>query len=120
MAKPAAGAPDDKVRLYEALVASLPGVERKGARFPYTSLNGNMFSILSPEGVMGLRLAKVDREAFLTDHEAKLYETHGAVVAEYVALPATLLSDTEAMSGYVAKSFAYARTLKPKPTTRPK
>ncbi|HEY3951166.1 hypothetical protein [Phenylobacterium sp.] len=120
MAKPAPGAPADKVRLYEALIAGLPGVERKGAKFPYTSLNGNMFSILSTTGVMGLRLAKADREAFLRDHAAKLYESHGAVMPEYVAVPDALLADTAAMTPYVAKSFAYAQTLRPKPTTRPK
>jgi hypothetical protein len=48
MVKLAPGAPPEKVRLYEALIATLPGVERKGAALPYTSLNGNMFSILSP------------------------------------------------------------------------
>jgi TfoX/Sxy family transcriptional regulator of competence genes len=120
MAKPAPGAPEDKVRLYEALIASLPGVERKGAKFPYTSLNGNMFSILSPEGVLGLRLAKADREAFLADHGASLYTSHGATMPEYVAVPAALLADTERMKAYVAKSFAYAQTLRPKPTTKPK
>ena len=77
MAKPAAGAPEEKVRLYEALIAGLHGVERKGAKFPYTSLNGNMFSILSPKGVMVLRLSKPDREAFLSDHGAALYASHG-------------------------------------------
>src|SRR6185312_14551602 len=104
MAKPAPGAPQDKVRLYEALIASLPGVERKGAAFPYTSLNGNMFSILSKEGVMGLRLAKADREAFLSDHGASLYTSHGATMAEYVAVPGDLLADTARMQPYVDKS----------------
>jgi hypothetical protein len=120
MAKPAPGAPEDKVRLYEALIASLPGVERKGAAFPYTSVGGNMFSILSKEGVMGLRLSKPDREAFLSDHGASLYTSHGATMPEYVAVPAALLADTARMQAYVAKSFAYAQTLKPKPTTKAK
>jgi TfoX/Sxy family transcriptional regulator of competence genes len=120
MARPAPGAPPEKVRLYEALIASLPGVERKGAAFPYTSLNGNMFSILSKEGVMGLRLAKADREAFLSDHGASLYTSHGATMPEYVAVPGDLLADTARMQSYVAKSFAYAQTLKSKPTTKPK
>lgn len=120
MPKPPPGAPEDKVRLYEALIATLPGVERKGAKFPYTAVNGNMFSILSPQGVMGLRLAPVEREAFLLDHSAALYQSHGAVMAEYVAVPAALLSDSVRMAAYVARSFAYAQTLKPKPTTRPK
>ena len=120
MAKPAPGAPPENVRLYEALIASLPGVERKGAAFPYTSLNGNMFSILSKEGVMGLRLGRADREAFLSDHGASLYTSHGATMPEYVAVPPDLLADTARMQAYVAKSFAYAQTLKPKPTTKPK
>src|ERR1700760_2099859 len=120
MAKPAPGAPEDKVRLYEALIATLPGVERKGAKFPYTSLNGNMFSILSPSGTMGLRLGKADREAFLRDHGASLYTSHGATMPEYVAVPDALLADTGRMQPYVAASYAYAQTLRPKPTTKPK
>ena len=120
MAKPAAKAPADKVALYDALIAGLPDVERKGAGFPYTSLNGNMFSILGASGVMGLRLSPGDREAFLSAHGAKLYESHGAVIKEYVAVPAALLADRAAMAPYVQASYAYAKTLRPKPTTRPK
>jgi TfoX/Sxy family transcriptional regulator of competence genes len=118
MAKPAPGAPAETVRLYEALIATLPGVERKGAKLPYTSLNGNMFSILSAKGVMGLRLSKADREAFLKDHGASLYADYGTVMPEYVAVPADLLADTERMTSYVAASFAYAQTLRPKATTK--
>jgi hypothetical protein len=33
--------PAERVALYEKLVASLPGVERKGADNPYTAINGN-------------------------------------------------------------------------------
>lgn len=120
MAKPAPGAPPEKVRVYEALIATLPGVERKGAALPYTSLNGNMFTILSRKGVMGMRLSKPDRESFLRDHSADLYADYGKVMEEYVAVPDALLADTERMRPYVAASLAYAQTLKPKPTTRPK
>jgi hypothetical protein len=120
MAKPAPGAPPEKVRLYEALIATLPGVERKGAKLPYTSLNGNMFSILSAKGVMGLRLSKANREAFLADHGASLYADYGTVMPEYVAVPDDLLADTARMTPYVAASLAYTQTLKPKPTTMKK
>jgi hypothetical protein len=120
MAKPAAKAPADKVALYDALIAGLPDVERKGAGFPYTSLNGNMFSILGAGGVMGLRLGPGDREAFLRDHQARLYESHGVVMREYVAVPDALLADRAAMAPYLQASYAYAQTLRPKPTTRPK
>ena len=120
MAKPAPAAPPEKVRLYEALVATLPQVERKGAALPYTSVNGNMFSILSRKGVMGLRLSKADRESFLKDHRASLYADYGTVMPEYVAVPDDLLADTARMTPYMAASFAYAQTLRPKPTTRKK
>jgi TfoX/Sxy family transcriptional regulator of competence genes len=118
MGKPAPGAPPEKVHFHEALIATLPGVERKGAKLPYTSLNGNMFSVLSAKGVMGLRLSKAAREAFLAEHCASLYADYGTVMPEYVAVPDDLLADTARMTPYVAASYAYAQTLKPKPTTK--
>jgi len=56
--------PAEKMALYEKAVATLPGVERKGADNPYTSLNGNMFSPLSAvTETTALRLPKEEREA---------------------------------------------------------
>jgi hypothetical protein len=70
MAKPAAGAvPLDKLELYEKLVATNPSVERKGATVPYTSVNGNMFSYLSKEGKLELRLPAGEREMFLKKYK---------------------------------------------------
>ena len=34
------------VDLYDRLIATMPKLERKGAANPYTSLNGNMFTLL--------------------------------------------------------------------------
>ncbi len=50
---------------YDALVATHPDVERKGAATPYTSMNGHMFSFLTPDGTLALRLSAADREAFV-------------------------------------------------------
>jgi hypothetical protein len=108
-----------RLALYEKLVATLPGVERKGAANPYTSLNGNMFSILTPAGVMAFRLGKEDREEFLAKYAAKLHESYGVVQKEYVAVPETLLGNAAALKKTIVKSYAYAQTLKPKATTRP-
>jgi hypothetical protein len=38
--------PNDKVALYDKLIATNPAIERKGDANPYTSLNGNMFTLL--------------------------------------------------------------------------
>jgi hypothetical protein len=35
------------VDLYDKLIATNPKIERKGAANPYTSLNGNMFTLLA-------------------------------------------------------------------------
>ena len=52
--------------LYEALVATNPKVDRKGKTMPYTSLNGHMFSMLTKEGQLALRLAVFSMHSFLT------------------------------------------------------
>jgi hypothetical protein len=33
------------VAIYDALPATTPGIDREGAAMPYTSVNGNMFSL---------------------------------------------------------------------------
>ncbi|HLR04707.1 MAG TPA: hypothetical protein VK117_02780 [Pyrinomonadaceae bacterium] len=58
--------------LYEKLVATNPKVDRKGATMPYTSLNGHMFSLLTREGWLALRLPSDAREAFLKKYKTKL------------------------------------------------
>jgi hypothetical protein len=107
--------PAEKVALYEKLLATQPEIERKGADNPYTAVNGNMFSLLvSPEGRMALRLPKEEREQFLKKYKTTLFEAYGAVMQEYVAVPDGLLAKTKELQKYLAVSYAYAKTLKPK------
>lgn len=107
--------PAEKVALYEKAVATLPGVERKGADNPYTSLNGNMFSLLSAvTETMALRLPTETREAFLKKYKSKLFEVYGAVMKEYVTVPDALLKNTKELQKYMTLSYEYAKTLKPK------
>jgi TfoX/Sxy family transcriptional regulator of competence genes len=106
------------LRAYDALVATHPELERKGATMPYTSMNGNMFSFLTPDGVLALRLPATDREAFVETYDTKLVEQHGAVMKEYVAVPAELLDRLEELKPWFDRSCEYVATLKPKKTTR--
>jgi hypothetical protein len=111
--------PAEKIAQYEKLVATLPGVDRKGADNPYTALNGNMFSLLlSPEGRLALRLPKDEREQFLKKYKTTLFEAYGAVMQEYVAVPDKLLLKTKELQKYFAMSHTYAKTLKAKPTKK--
>jgi TfoX/Sxy family transcriptional regulator of competence genes len=121
MAKPpAATAPQDKIDLYEKLVATNPAVERKGATVPYTSLNGNMFSYLSKAGKLALRLPAPAREAFLKKYKARLCEAYGVVQPEYVEVPDSLLASTRELKKFFDLSYEYAGSLKPKPTAKKK
>jgi hypothetical protein len=109
--------PAEKIALYEKAVATLSGVQRKGAANPYTSLNGNMFSLLSAvTETMALRLPKGEREAFLKKYKSKLFEAYGAVMKEYVTVPDALLKNTRELgtAKIHALSYEYAKALKPK------
>jgi len=119
LAKPkAASAPSDTQELYEKLVATNPKVERKGATVPYTSLNGHMFSYLSKEGKLALRLPPADREAFLKKYRAKLCEAYGVVQPEYIEVPDALLASTHELRKFFDAGYDYVASLKPKPTKR--
>jgi len=103
---------------YERLVATIPGVERKGKTLPYTSLNGHMFSFLGEGGAIALRLAPDDRQAFIDQYGASLHEAHGAVMREYVRVPDSLADDTAELAPWFERARAYVAGLKPKPTKR--
>jgi TfoX/Sxy family transcriptional regulator of competence genes len=120
MSKAAAGAPADKLALYEKLVATNPKVERKGAAFPYTSLDGHMFSILTKTGTLALRLPAAERDAFVKKYKTKLSVQYGTVMKEYVEVPDALLKNTRELKKFFDLSCGYVSSLKPKPTTRKK
>jgi hypothetical protein len=110
----------DKLALYEKLVATNPKVERKGAAVPHTSVNGHMFSYLSKEGKLELRLPAGEREAFLKKYKATACEAYGKIQPEYVEVPDSLLASTQELKKFFDSSYAYAASLKPKPTTKKK
>ena len=110
----------DKLELYEKLVAAHPKVERKGAAMPYTSVNGHMFSFLTKEGKLALRLPTEELDVFLKKYKTKLCEQHGVVMKEYALVPDALLKKTPELKKCFELSYAYVASLKPKATTKKK
>jgi hypothetical protein len=106
------------IELYEKLVATTPEVERKGDKNPYTSLNGNMFTLLHQSQVLAIRLPEDAREAFLRKYKSKIFEAYGSPMKEYVEVPDSLLKKTRDLQPYFKMSYEYAKTLKPKPTKK--
>jgi len=111
---------NEKVALYEALIATQPEIERRGDANPYTSLNGNMFTLLHQSETLAIRLPAGEREKFLKKYKTTLFEAYGAVMKEYVRVPDSLLRKTGELRKYLEISYGYAKTLKPKPTTKKK
>jgi len=103
--------------LYDELIATIPAIQRKGAANPYTSLNGNMFTLLH-QSRLAIRLPENAREAFLQKYKTTLFEAYGTVMPEYVAVPDALLKNAKQLQKYLAISYEYAKTLKPKPTKK--
>ena len=48
----------NKLAIYDKLVTSNSSIKRKGDTMPYTSLNGNMFSLLGKDGSLGVSTIK--------------------------------------------------------------
>ncbi len=109
-----------KLEIYDKLIDQCSRFERKGKTTPYTSINGHMFSFLSKEGIMGLRLSEMDRKYFIEKYNSYLMEQYGRIMKEYVSVPNALLSDTSELSKYLQKSFNYVSELKPKLTKKKK
>jgi TfoX/Sxy family transcriptional regulator of competence genes len=112
--------PTEKLEFYDNLIGNNPEIERKGKTTSYTSINGHMFSFLSKEGIMGLRLSKNDREDFTQKFKGNLMKQHGRIMKEYVEIPNDLLQNTEQLNKYLTKSLNYVSQLKPKPTKNKK
>ena len=107
----------ENVALYDKLIATNPKLERKGDANPYTSLKGNMFTLLH-QNRLAIRLPEDEREKFLKKYKTSLFEAYGAVMKEYVAVPDDLLAKTIELQKYLELSYEYAKTLKPKPTKK--
>lgn len=83
---------------------------------PYTALNGNMFTFLDKEGCLAMRLPPDARAAHEAAHGGGPVMQYGAVMKDYVAVPATA-TDAD-IADLFRRSLAYAQTLTPKATKK--
>jgi hypothetical protein len=114
-------APPEKVALYQRLLESVEGIDTK-SNFgsAYTAVNGNMYTMISKHGVVGIRLPQPDRDEFLAKYDAELFRGNPAwpPAKEYVAVPDGLLGDTATLTPYLEVSLRYALSLKPKKASK--
>lgn len=113
--------PPEALEMYAAVVAgSASGVDVKGAKNPYTSRNGHMFSFLDAEGAMALRLSDDDQDTFKDTYDSGPVMAYGSVMRGYVSVPADLLGKTSELAEWFDRSHEWIGTLKPKATKKSK
>ena len=105
----------------EALAAYRSAVERsscgsevKGAKNPYTSRNGHMFSFLTGEGTMALRLSNELTAEFRSSYESGDVTQYNSTMRGYSSIPADLLADTDTLAAWFDRSWDWIGTLPPK------
>lgn len=113
MAKAAYEGPEEALALYQAAVEAA-GLERKGAKSPYTSRNGHMYSFLDPTGAMAIRLSAEVGEEFKVDYESGPVEQYGRTMRGYVSVPPALLANPDELATWIQTSHEWIGTLKPK------
>ena len=113
--------PAEALEQYKVVVeASASDAVVKGAKNPYTSRNGHMFSFLDAGGSMALRLSEDLGEQFQASYESGPVTSYGSVMRGYVSVPPDLLADPDELTAWFEKSYDWIGTLPPKPTTKRK
>lgn len=109
---------DAVIAIYDRLISPYPDLTRKGKATAYTAVNGNMFSFVGPDGEVCIRLSKPDIADFGIDYANDPVIRYNSVMQGYVAVPENLLENEIALAEWFAKSVAFARDLKPKPSKK--
>jgi len=105
---------EDKLKIYDELVAKCPRFERKGKTMPYTSANGYMFSLLNKAGEIGIRFSKEVQEKYLDEFDSTIFTSYNAVMHGYVLIPDRMLDDLDSVARYLDESYEYVMSLEPK------
>jgi len=104
--------PADKLALYEALIKSVPQIERKSAVH------------LNPEGIhperlcegllVSIRLPPDALAAFLKKYKTTLFRSYRVIKKDWAIVPASLLKNTKELKKHLEVSYEYVKTLKPR------
>lgn len=105
---------EEKLKVYDELVAKCSRIERKGKTMPYTSANGYMFSLFSKDCEIGIRFSKEVQEKYIEEWPTTIYMSYGAVMKGYVLIPEEMLKDLDSVVKYLDESYDYVMTLEPK------
>lgn len=110
--------PPDALARYDALIAGNPAVERKGAKNPYTSRNGHMFSFLDETGTLAIRMSDELQAEFSERYKTGPVVQYGRIMRGYLSVPDDLFERSSELQPWFDAAHDWIGTLKPKPTSR--
>ena len=105
---------EEKLKIYDELVAKCPRFERKGKTMPYTSANGHMFSLLNKDGEIGIRFSKEVQKKYMEDFDTTIYRSYDSIMHGYILIPDHMLEDLDNVARYLDESFDYVMSLESK------
>ena len=105
---------EEKLKVYDELVAKCKRFKRKGKTMPYTSANGYMFSLFNKEGEIGIRFSKEVQKKYMEALNTTHYNSYGAVMKGYILMPDEMLEDLDTLAKYLNESYDYVMSLKAK------
>lgn len=105
---------EEKLNVYDELIAKSSRFKRKGKTMPYTSANGYMFTLFNKEDQIGIRLSKESQARFKEKYNSGPYFSHGAKMKDYVIVPDEMLNDLDHLSKYLEESYDFVCSLPPK------
>ena len=106
--------PADRLTLYDELVASVEGVDRKGAANPYTSRNGYMTSFIDKAGEVSLRLSRADQAEFIESYDTRIPVQYGKNMPDFAVVPNDLLERQDELRPWFVRSWEFVGALDPK------
>ena len=105
---------EEKLKIYDKLVAKCCRFERKGKTMPYTSVNGHMFSLLNKAGEIGIRFSKEVQKKYIEKFDTTTYKSYNSIMHGYVLIPEKMLENLDEVARYLDESYDYALSLPPK------
>jgi len=105
---------NEKIKLYDKLVAKCSRFERKGKTMLYTSANGYMFSLINKDGELGIRFSKEVQEKYIQELRTDYFKSYGAIMKGYVLMPEKMWKNLDKLAEYLNESYDYVMSLEPK------
>ena len=111
--------PEEALERYREIVEASSGDAMvKGAKNPYTSRNGHMFSFLDRDGTMALRLSDELRDEYGANYSTEPVMQYGSVMRGYVSIPAELRAAPGDLVPWFDRAWEWIGSLPPKSTRK--